>query len=102
MLATACSTTKTRPLNFGRKQLNRRGFGPAFFWSKKMSKRKDAENGLVKARVLVDCEAGKCNTIVEAEADQVERWVARGLVDASEESIAAVESVESESQEVTE
>lgn len=57
-----------------------------------MAKQKDkAADGMIKARVLVDGAAGSCNTVVEAEAAQIEIWQASGLVDPSPEAVAAVE-----------
>lgn len=52
--------------------------------------KKNSDAGLVRARVLVDCEAGLCNTLVEAEQAQIDAWAKSQLVDTSPEAVAAV------------
>lgn len=49
------------------------------------------EKKAVKVRVLVDCEHGKCNDVIEIDSGLVESLV--GVVDADQESVAYAESL---------
>lgn len=55
-----------------------------------MAKGKVGE-GMVKVRVLLDCELGKCNDVVELDAKQVADLA--GVVDATPEAVAYAESL---------
>jgi hypothetical protein len=50
-----------------------------------------AEAQKVKARVLVDCELGKCNDVVEVDAKQVKALT--GTVDADPDAVSYAESL---------
>jgi hypothetical protein len=50
-----------------------------------------AEAQKVKARVLVDCELGKCNDVVEIDAKQVKALA--GTIDADPDAVAYAESL---------
>jgi len=50
-----------------------------------------AEAQKVKARVLMDCEHGKCNDVIEIDAKQVKSLA--GIVDTDPEAVAYAESL---------
>lgn len=52
----------------------------------------EQKTGVVKVRVLVDCEVGKCNTVTTIDAKDVQALA--GKVDASPEAVAYVESLD--------
>lgn len=56
-----------------------------------MAKKEAAASGQVKARVLRDCELGKCDDVVLVDADQVESLF--GAVDAHPDAVAYAESL---------
>ncbi len=56
-----------------------------------MAKTKAAAEGKIKVRILVDCDLGKCNEVVEVDADQVSSLA--GLVDSDPAAVEYAESV---------
>ena len=53
--------------------------------------KKDATTGTVKARVLLDCDLGKCNEVVEISSDRLAELA--GVVDADSGAVAYAESL---------
>lgn len=58
-----------------------------------MSKKPAAPSGKIKVRILVDCAAGKCNTVVEVDASEAHSLVANGEADDSAAAVAYAESL---------
>ena len=58
-----------------------------------MPKKSAAPSGKVKVRILIDCAAGRCNTVVEVDAEAARDLVANGEADDTPAAVAYVESL---------
>ena len=59
-----------------------------------MAKKETKTEGATKARILVDCNLGNVNDVVEISEEQVTAALEAGLIDVSDEAVAYAESLQ--------